>query len=233
MAKEKILIVDDEEYIRKLIKKSLINENYLIEEASSGNELLNKIKTNNFDLIILDIMLEDKDGFELIKEIKNLGINIPILLVSGRNEDYDKILGLGVGADDYITKPFNPAVLCARIKAHIRRYKELIKLQKNNSSNLIIHGPFKLDLKTYKFFKNDQEIDFSFKENMLIKFFMENPNQVFTKKQLYENVWNDTIIDNNSIMVYIRHLRKKIEDNSNKPKYIVTVWGIGYKFVPF
>lgn len=231
MAKEKILIVDDEEYIRKIVKKSLLSENFLIEEASSGETMLKKIEDCSFDLIILDIMLEDQDGFELIKVVRSLGIQIPILLLSGRNEDYDKILGLGIGADDYITKPFNPAVLSARVKAHIRRYKELVKLQ-SNSSNLLKQGDFIFDLKTLKFYKNDKEIDLSYKENMLIKFFMENPRQVFTKQQLYENVWSDTIIDDNCIMVYIHHLRKKIEVKPDKPKHLQTIWGIGYKFVP-
>lgn len=230
MTKENVLIVDDEAYIRRLIKKSLANEKYSIEEASSGIELLKIIQSKNFDLIILDIMLDDIDGFELVKRIKNMGIKTPILLISGRKEDHDKILGLGVGADDYITKPFSPAVLCARVKAHIRRYKEFLNFQSVNP-NLIITGPFKFDIKTYKLYKNENEIFLSFKETMLIKFLMEHPNQVFSKKQLYENIWNETIIDDNSIMVYIRHLRKKIEDNPKSPKYIVTVWGIGYKFV--
>ncbi len=230
MANERIFIVDDEAYIRRMIKKSLINENYIIEEASSGNEVINKIISSSFDLIILDVMLQDTSGFELIREIKDLKIDVPILFVTGRKEDHDKILGLGLGADDYITKPFSPAVLCARVKAHIRRYKEFNKVKKSNL-HLIVGGPFKFDLKTYKLYKDSREIDLSFKETMLIKFFMENPNQVFSKQQLYENVWNDTIIDDNSIMVYIRHLRKKIEDIPEKPKYIETVWGIGYKFV--
>lgn len=231
MAKEKILIVDDEEYMRRLIKKSLIKENYLFQEASSAREALEYLKDDVFNLIILDIMLGDQDGFELIKEIKLLGINTPIIFVSGRNEDYDKILGLGLGAVNYITKPFSPAILCAHVKAHIRSYKEYTKFQ-GNTSNFITIGPFKFDLKTYKFYKNEKLIDLSYKENMLIKFFMENPNQVFTKEQLYTNLWNDSIINDNTIMVYIHQLRKKIEDNPESPKHIMTIWGIGYKFIP-
>lgn len=229
MANERILIVDDEEYIRKLIKKSLTYENYFIEEASCGQSALTHLQNSVFDLVILDVMLGDQDGFELIREINSLGIKTPIIFLTGRNEDHDKILGLGLGAVNYITKPFSPAILCAHVKAQIRSYKEYNKSQ-TISSNFIIEGPFKFDLKTYKFYKNEKLIDLSYKENLLIKFFMENPQQVFTKEQLYENIWSDTIIDDNAIMVYMHKLRNKIEDNPKSPKHIITVWGIGYKF---
>jgi len=230
MAKEKILIIDDEESIRKLVRRSLINENYLIEEASNGEEALERLRNNTFDLIILDVVLGDEDGFELIQEIKVLGIKTPIIFVSGRCEDHDQILGLGLGATNYITKPFSPAILCAHVKAQLRTSREYVA-EKTRSSNYIIEGPFKFDLKTYKLYKNNEFIELSSKENLLIKFFMENPGQVFTKEQLYENIWNNSIIDDNAIMVYIHQLRKKLEDNVKSPKHIVTVWGIGYKFI--
>ncbi len=228
MSKEKILIVDDEEYIRKVIIKSLQRENFLTFEATCGKEALELIKQNSFDLIILDIMMEDMDGLEIIKIIRSEGVNIPILILSGRIEDYDKILGFGIGADDYITKPFSPAVLCARVKAHIRRNKELIDVKEKSTK--LKADPFIFNLNTYKLFRNDEEIFLSSKETMLMKFFIEHPNQVFSKEQLYQNIWGDTIIDDNSIMVYIRHLRTKIEDDPKNPRYIQTVWGIGYKF---
>ncbi|WP_026478575.1 response regulator transcription factor [Alkaliphilus transvaalensis] len=231
MTKQRILIVDDEDYMRKLIKKSLVNENYYIEEASNGLESLKLIKNNLFDLIILDVMLKDEDGFELIKEIKAIGFRGPIIFVSGRSEDYDKILGLGLGASNYITKPFIPAILCAHVKAQLRSYKEY-SLEQRSLPKFILNGPFKFDFKTYRLYKNDILIDLSYKENLLMKFFMENPEQVFTKEQLYENMWSDTIIDDNSIMVYMHQLRKKIEENPKSPKHIITVWGIGYKFMP-
>lgn len=231
MENEKILVVDDEEYIRKLIKRSLMHENYIFEEATSGQSALAILKKESFDLIILDLMLGDIDGFEVIKEIKSLDINTPIILVSARSGDYDKILGLGLGASNYITKPFNPAILCAYVKAQLRNYKEYNKAS-SSSANSIVQGPFKFDLKTYKLYKNEKLIDLSYKENLLMKYFMENPLQVFTKQQIYENIWSDTIIDDNVIMVYIHTLRKKIEDNPKVPKHIQCVWGIGYKFVP-
>jgi len=229
MAMERILIIDDEDYIRRLIKKSLVHENYLFAEAASGQSALKILTTEIFDLIILDVMLGDQDGFELIKDIKGMGITTPILFVSGRGEDYDKILGLGLGAVNYITKPFSPAILCAHVKAQLRSFKELSKA---NSSNMLVEGPFRFDLKTYKLYKNDSFIDLSYKENLLMKFLMENPRQVFTKQQIYENIWSETIIDDNAVMVYMHNLRKKIEDNPKYPKHIETVWGIGYKFVP-
>lgn len=229
MAHEKILIIDDEEAVRRLIKRSLMQENYSFQEAGSGQEALEILHSEGFDLIILDVMLGDQDGFELIKEIKAMGITSPILFVSGRGEDYDQILGLGLGAANYITKPFSPAVLCAHVKAQFRTSKELLKSQGNLH---ILQGAFKFDLKAYKLYKNESFIDLSYKENLLMKFFMEHPQQVFTKQQLYENIWSETIIDDNAIMVYIHNLRKKIEDDPKAPKHIATVWGIGYKFVP-
>jgi DNA-binding response OmpR family regulator len=231
MAKEKILIVDDEEYIRKLIKKSVIQENYLFEEASSGQSALELLKTESFDLIILDVMLGDQDGFELIREIKILGIKTPIIFVSGRNDDYDKILGLGLGASNYITKPFSPAILRAHIQAQLRSYKEYNRSQPS-FHGFIIEGPFKFDIKTYKLYKNENLIDLSYKENMIMKFFIEHPGQVFTKHQIYENLWSETIVDDNAIMVYMHNLRRKVEADPKSPKHIVTVWGIGYKFIP-
>lgn len=231
MGKAKILIVDDEESMRKLIKKSLLYENYIVQEAACAETALKLLKNKAFDLIILDVMLGDLDGFEVIKKIKALGIKTPIILVSGRNEDYDKILGLGLGANNYITKPFNPALLCAHVKAQLRSYQEF-SIACPQSSDFIIQGPFKFNLKTYRLYKNENLIDLSYKENLLIHFFLQHPRQVFTKQQIYESIWSETFIDDNAIMVYIHNLRKKLEDNPKSPKYIVTVWGIGYQFVP-
>lgn len=225
----KILIVDDEAYVRKTIRVSLQKEYFEIFEASCGQDALELIHNQGFDLIILDIMMGDLSGFDVLKTIRDMGVDSPILLLSARIEDHDKILGFGLGADDYISKPFSPAVLSARVKAHIRRNKEL--LLSREKSTRIIQDPFLFNLKTYKFYKDNIEIPLSSKETMLMKFFMENPNQVFSKEQLYQNIWGDTIIDDNAIMVYIRHLRIKIEDDPKKPKYIHTVWGIGYKFL--
>lgn len=193
MNNDKILIVDDEASIRRLIRRSLANENYNIIEADSGKLALDILENEIFGLIILDVNLGDYDGFELIKDIKYRGITTPIIFVSGRNEDYDKILGLGLGANNYITKPFSPAILCAHVKSQLRIIKEFSKVH-TNTSNHINQGQFKFDLNSYKFYKNQQFIDLSYKENAIIRFFMENPNRVFTKEQIYENIWCDAIV---------------------------------------
>ncbi|ADO82057.1 response regulator transcription factor [Ilyobacter polytropus] len=228
MKSYKVLLVDDDIEICQMIKKALDPENIETLTISTGREARNVINSQAFDLIILDIMLDDTDGFQLLKKIQAEDIEIPVIFLSGKQQDYDKILALGMGADDYITKPFSMSVLIAKIKAHLRRSDKIKELQ--TSSRKITKAPFVLNIDTYQLFKDGEEIFLSSKEIMLMKFFMENPNRVFTKEQLYEKVWNNTIIDNNSIMVYIRHLRKKIEDDSKNPEYIQTVWGIGYKF---
>jgi len=225
----KVLLVDDDKVICKMIKKALEPENINVSFASTEIEAEKIIDNQNFDLIILDVMLNDTDGFEILKKIQIKGIEVPVIFLSGKKQDYNKILALGMGADDYITKPFSMAVLIAKIKAHLRRGEKIKKMQ--NVSRKIIREPFVLDIDTYQLFKDAQEIVCTSKEIMLMKFFMENPNRVFTKEQLYEYVWRDTVIDNNSVMVYVRHLRKKIEDFPKHPKYIKTVWGIGYKFL--
>ena len=211
-----------------MIEKALEPENINILSASTEVEAENIIDNQNFDLIILDVMLNDTDGFEILKKIQMKGIEVSVIFLSGKKQDYNKILALGMGADDYITKPFSMAVLIAKIKAHLRRGEKIKKMQ--NVSRKIIREPFVLDINTYQLFKNGEEIVCTSKEIMLMKFFMENPNRVFTKEQLYEYVWRDTVIDNNSVMVYVRHLRKKIEDSPKHPKSVKTVWGLGYKF---
>lgn len=226
MMPEKVLIVDDDKAIRKVISKVLYSNDIEPIEAVSGEEAIALITSSHFDLIILDIMLGGMDGFEVIKTLRKHGIDTPIMILSGRSEDYDTIFGLGIGADDYITKPFNPITLGAKVKALIRRNKNSSK----NKQNYIIATPFKYDLKTFKLYKNDEEIFLSYKEGAIMRLFLGNINQVFTKEQLYEQVWGDIIVDENSVMVYISYLRNKIEDNPKKPQYIQTVWGIGYKF---
>jgi DNA-binding response OmpR family regulator len=230
MPKEKILVVDDESEIRELISKYLSKENMIIVEAESGEKALSLIEKNDFDLVILDIMMGGMDGFETLRKIREKNQILHVIIISAREEDYDKVLGLGLGADDYITKPFSPNELIARVKSQLRRQKMMRENNGNKENDNIISGVFNIDLKSYKVNKNDKEIELSVKEFKLFKFFIENPDRVFTKQQIYENVWEDSYFDDNSLMVYISHLREKIEDNPNKPFYIQTVWGIGYKY---
>jgi Response regulators consisting of a CheY-like receiver domain and a winged-helix DNA-binding domain len=223
----KILIVEDEEPIRKLIYKILSTKDMLVYQAENGRQGLEMINKYSFDLVLLDIIMDDISGYDVAKEIRKHNLQLPIIFLSGKKEDEDIVKGLDIGADSYITKPFSPSVLCAQVKSKIKRRNEI--LHEDTPANIIIRSPFKLDLNTYKFYKNDIELKLSSKEIKLMKFFMEHPNQVFSKEQLYQSVWHENDSDDNSIMVYVKYLRNKIEDIPNKPKYIKTVWGIGYE----
>ena len=224
---DKVLIVDDDPAIQKMLEK-VMNSNHLEADiASDGRTALEMIRRGRYQVILLDINMGDIDGFEVIKKTRSEGNVTPIIIISGRNEDYDALYGLSVGADDYITKPFRPVVLGAKVIALIRRNS----LQAGAASSVITRGCFKYDTTTRRFYKNDQLIDLSSKENSMMLLFMQNPERVFTKDMIYEHVWDNTIIvDNNAIMVYINRLRNKIEDNPQKPVYIQTVRGVGYRF---
>ncbi|AKN32444.1 PhoB family transcriptional regulator [Clostridium carboxidivorans P7] len=228
MEQIRILIVEDEEPIRKLIYKILSTQDMLVYQAQNGSQALEMINKYSFDLVLLDILMDDISGYDVAREIRKHNLQLPIIFLSGKKDDEDIIKGLDIGADSYITKPFSPSVLSAQVKSKIKRRKEI--LHENTDSNIIVHFPFKYDLNTYKFYKNDIELKLSSKETKLMKFFMEHPNQVFSKEQLYQSVWQGNNSDDNSIMVYIKYLRNKIEDIPRKPKHIKTVWGIGYEF---
>ena len=171
--------------------------------------------------------MKGMDGFEVIQTIRRNGLKIPIIIVSGRKEDYDTLYGLDIGADDYITKPFNPITLGAKVKALIRRSRNKLP----GAESDLTAGPFRYNTSTLRFYKNDIEIPLSSKENAIMKLFIDNVNRIFSRDMLYELVWGDAIIDDNAIMVYINRLRQKIEDDPSKPKYIQTVRGLGYRFV--
>ena len=226
---DKVLIVDDDPAICKLLEKVMRSNELDPTIAMSGKEALNIIKNHTFDIILMDVMLGDMEGFEVIKKIRSQGISTPVMIVSGRNEDYDSLYGLSLGADDYITKPFRPLVLGAKVKALIRRNKNLIL----DSSDILESGPFSYDSSTMRFYKNGEELILSAKESALLLLFMKHPQQVFTKDMIYEHVWGNTVaIDDNAIMVYINRLRGKIEDNKQSPQHIITIRGLGYRFIP-
>lgn len=226
---DKILIVDDDIAICKLLDKVMKSNELETTIATSGTEAINILKNNSFDVILIDIMLGDMEGFEVIKKVRSQGISTPIMIISGRTEDYDSLYGLSIGADDYITKPFRPVVLGAKVKALIRRNKNMIL----ENSNIVECGPFSYNTSTMRFYKNGNEIDLSSKEGILMLLFMQHPQQVFTKDMIYEHVWGNMIaVDDNAIMVYINRLRGKIEENRQKPTHILTVRGLGYRFVP-
>ena len=226
---DKVLIVDDDPAILKLLEKVMRSNGLETTTANSGLGALNLLKNHSYDMILMDVMLGDMEGFEVIRHLRSQGIQTPVMIVSGRNEDYDSLYGLSLGADDYITKPFRPLVLGAKVKALIRRNKNLV----TGSSDLLECGPFSYKTSTMRFYKDEEEVILSSKESSLLLLFMRHPNQVFTKDMIYEHVWGNTIaIDDNAIMVYINRLRGKIEKDRQKPAHIITVRGLGYRFVP-
>ncbi len=227
MITDKILIVDDDTAVLKLLCKVVRSNGFDCDTVESGEEALKHITDNEYALILLDINLSGIDGFEVIEKIREKGNQTPIFIISGRKEDYDTLYGLGIGADDYITKPFNPVVLGAKIKAMIRRNRGL----SDENDNLIKAGPFTYNTSTLRLMKNDTEIILTGKENAMMKLFLDNPGRVFSKNMLYDLIWGNDLVDENSIMVYINHLRQKIEDDPDDPKYIQTIRGIGYHFV--
>lgn len=227
MAGEKILIVDDEKEICELIAKYLKKEGFVTQQVNCGTSAIEAVRKSNFNLVVLDIMMSDMDGFDVIQIIRREKPYLPVMFLSARQEDYDKILGFGLGADDYVTKPFSPAELTARIKAHLKRIQAYhLPLQK---SEKIVIGELCLDLKSFTLIKNGNNIDLSAREIKLLQLFMENPERVYTKTQIYNQVWENDFGDDNSVMVYISHLRDKLEDDPRNPQYIQTVRGIGYK----
>ncbi len=220
-----ILVVDDEPEIADLVEVYLKSEGFTVYTCGTAAQALEHVGSHAVDLALLDVMLPDMSGFILCGEIRKEH-HFPVIMLTAKTGDMDKITGLTIGADDYITKPFNPVVLGAKIKALIRRNQKVAY----SAHNYITAGPFRYSNMTLEFFKNDQLIQLSSKENVMIKLFISNIGRVFTKEQLYELVWGNSFVDENAIMVYINRLRNKIEDNPKTPHYIKTVWGLGYKF---
>lgn len=227
----RILIADDDKEIRNLLKIYLERELYMVDTAINGEEALHLFNQNNYNLVILDLMMPKIDGIEVCKKLRDK-TNVPILMLTAKDHEVDKILGLSIGADDYITKPFSIHEVIARVKALMRRF---LILGSNNTAQEKTTLSFKgltINLNTYTVHTNKEEISLTGKELELLKFFTSNPGQVFTKTQLFRNVWDDNYIeDDNTVMVHIRKLRKKIEIDPSNPKFIQTIWGIGYKFV--
>lgn len=228
---DKVLIVDDDPAICKLLEKVLHSNDLETKVANSGKEALALLRSADFDLILMDVMLGDTEGFDVIKKIRSDGNSTPIIIVSGRNEDYDSIYGLSIGADDYVTKPFRPVVLGAKVKALIRRNRQSVA--DAAGGDLLNVGSFRYDASTMNFYKGDQELLLSSREAALLLLFLKNPQKIFSKDQIYEHVWQtDVAVDDNAIMVYINRLRQKIEEDPKRPVHILTVRGLGYRFVP-
>ena len=221
-----VLIVDDDQAVQTMLYKVIRSNGLDAETASGGEQALQMVRQKQYDLILLDVNMHGMDGFEVVQKLRSQGIKTPIIIVSGRQEDYDTLYGLDIGADDYVTKPFNPVVLGAKVKALIRRSKGV-----PSANTVLSAGPFRFNTSTLRFYKNDVEIVLSSKENAMMKLFMDNVNRIFSKDMIYDLIWGEALIDENAIMVYINRLRQKIEDDPAKPKYIQTVRGLGYRFV--
>lgn len=229
----KILLVEDDKSISEMVKGYLKKEGFIVTTAFDGEEGINIFSDNSFDLIILDLMLPKVDGIEFIKIIRENSL-IPILIMSAKNTDVDKAVGLGFGADDYISKPFSMIELLARIKAIIRRATKYAIIDEKKENKVIDINELKIDLDNFSVVKKGVNINITAKEYSILKLFVTNPNRVFTKAQIYSFIWQDEYYgDENVINVHMRRLREKIEDNPSKPKYIKTLWGIGYKLGEF
>ncbi len=225
----RILIIEDEEAIAELEKDYLELSDFEVEIQNDGTEGLKVALEEDFDLVVLDLMLPGTDGFEICKEIREYK-NIPIIMVSAKKEDIDKIRGLGLGADDYMTKPFSPSELVARVKAHLSRYERLTSSTGVGNDIIEIRG-IKIDKAARRVWVDGEEKAFTGKEYELLTFLAEHPNRVYTKDELFREIWDmDSIGDIATVTVHIKKIREKIEFDSANPQYIETIWGVGYRF---
>lgn len=225
----KILIVEDDISISEMVKNYLIKDGFIVITALNGEEGIVKYLNDDFDLIVLDLMMPKLDGMETMRIIREKS-SVPILIMSAKDSDVDKAVGLGLGADDYIAKPFSMIEISARIKAIIRRATKYSNNDKKEEDMPVKIGNLTIDTDNFLVIKNDQTIQLTLKEFDILKLFINNPNRVFTKAQIYSSIWKDEYYgDDNVINVHMRRIREKIEDDPSNPQYIKTLWGIGYK----
>ena len=225
----RILIIEDEESIADLEKDYLELSDFNVEIENTGEKGLERSLKEDFDLIILDLMLPGVDGFEICRQVREAK-NIPIIMVSAKKDDIDKIRGLGLGADDYMTKPFSPSELVARVKAHMARYDRLTQSGAQDNEIVEIRG-LKIDKTARRVYVNGEEKQLTTKEFDLLTFLASNPNHVYSKEELFRNIWDmDSIGDIATVTVHIKKIREKIEFDSSNPQYIETIWGVGYRF---
>ena len=226
----RILIVEDEVAIADLEKDYLELSDFEVDIENDGLAGLQAALNRDYDLIILDLMLPGMDGFEICKKIREQK-NIPILMVSAKKDDIDKIRGLGLGAYDYMTKPFSPSELVARVKAHMARYERLVGTNQKPQNDIVEIRGLRIDKTARRVYLNGEEKIFTTKEFDLLTFLAENPNHVFTKEELFREIWDmDSIGDIATVTVHIKKIREKVEENTAKPEYIETIWGVGYRF---
>ncbi len=226
MEKLTVLVVDDDREIVESIAIFLQADGYLVRKAYNGLEALDIVMTENVHLIILDIMMPELDGIKTLLKVRE-SKNLPIILLSAKSEDADKILGLTAGADDYITKPFNPSELVARVKSQLRRYTQLGAMQ-IKETQIVIRG-LVLDTESKSVTVDGEAVRFTPLEYKILELLCRHPGKVFSTEEIYRQVWNDDIVSDNAIAVHVRHIREKIEINPKEPRYLKVVWGVGYK----
>ena len=225
----RLLITDDDPAILGLIRAILEPEGFEIAEAHNGIEAVEAVEHSDFDLLILDIMMPEMDGLEACRRIRQFS-DVPIIFLSAKDEEADTVIGFALGADDYITKPFSPSEMVARVKAHLARYERLIGSSMPDNEIIEIRG-LKIDKTARRVWVNGEEKNFTTKEFDLLTFLAQNPNHVYTKEELFNKIWDmESIGDIATVTVHIKKIREKIEFNTAKPQYIETIWGVGYRF---
>lgn len=228
--KHTLLLVEDELGIRETVKIFLKSQNYEVIEAENGKEGLIALQNNDIHLAIVDIMMPVMDGLTMTMKLREVS-DIPVIFLTAKTEDIDKITGLNLGADDYITKPFEPMELIARVNSNLRRYEQILNLKGSTQtpSNQLIVGGLVLDQATKEVFVNGQSVRLTKKEFQILELLMSYPGKVYSAEEIYESIWEETAINTETIMVHVRRLREKIEANPKHPEYLKAVWGVGYK----
>ena len=228
----RILVVDDEERIRQIIRKYAEFEGYQVEEASNGMQAVHICRHENFDLIIMDIMMPELDGFSACREIRKT-TSTPVIMLSAKSEEVDKVMGLNIGADDYVTKPFTPMELMARVNSQMRRYRRFMeKLQtkeQERTETVYTMGGLEVNENTFEVRVDDAPVKMTPMEFKILLLLIKNPGRVFSADEIYERVWNERAINTETVMVHVRNIREKIKINPKEPKYLKVVWGVGYK----
>ena len=225
----KVLVVDDEKLIVKGIRFSLEQDNMEVNCAYDGEEAMSKAKEKEYDVILLDVMLPKADGFEVLQTVREFS-EVPVIMLTAKGNDMDKILGLEYGADDYITKPFNPLELVARVKSHMRRYTQLGNLSQQSTDTIYRCGGLQINDDTKEVYVDDEQIKLTPIEYNILLLLVKNAGKVFSIDEIYEQIWNEEAIGaDNTVAVHIRHIREKIEINPREPRYLKVVWGVGYK----
>ena len=222
---DKVLIIEPDAQSRTVLGRALRSGLMFTESAETGEEGLQRMSQAEYDLVVLELDLPGIDGFHVIQTVRHRGSRVPIIVVSSHSEDYEQVYALDIGADDYEVKPFNPVLVAAKARALIRRSRGM------PLEDVVSVGPFSYNTGTLRFYKDGEEIMLTSKENAMMKLFMDNVDRIFSRSRLYDLIWGGSLVDENTIMVYINRLRSKIEDDPSHPKYIQTVRGLGYRFV--